>query len=323
MIDFQAEENFYNKKFHFSYSGLNKLLFAPSAFYKHYILNQREDRMEQHMLEGKLLHCLLLEEDKFDEQFVISPVKLPGDSAKKVIDKVFVKALIDGYLELSLEDLKADVLQVLQEINLHQSLKTDEQRIEKMVTDENKSYYDFLRTKGDKSVIDIETLTRAKENAAIVRQNDKINKLLSIGNPATSNELKLEAESEYQFGLRGIIDNLNIDHSNKVIYINDLKTSGKTLDDFPETIEYYKYWLQAAIYVRLVRANYPDLSNYKVKFHFVVIDRLSQPYAFEVSSVTLRDWIDRLDEILKIADYHYSNRKFELPYKYEVGNVIL
>lgn len=323
MIDFQAEENFYSKKFHFSYSGLNKLLFAPSAFYKHYILNQREDRMEQHMLEGKLLHCLLLEEDKFDEQFVLSPVKLPGDSAKKVIDKVFTKALIDGYLELSLEDLKADVLQVLQEINLHQSLKTDEQRIEKMLTDENKSYYDFLRTKGDKSVIDIDTLTRAKENAAIVRQNDKINKLLAIGNPATSNELKLEAESEYQFGLRGIIDNLNIDHSDKVIYINDLKTSGKTLDDFPETIEYYKYWLQAAIYVRLVRANYPDLSDYKIKFHFVVIDRLSQPYAFEVSSVTLRDWVDRLDEILKIADYHYSNRKFELPYKYEVGNVIL
>ena len=275
------------------------------------------------MLEGKLLHSLLLEEDKFDEQYVLSPVKLPGDSAKKVLDKVFVKALIDGYLELSLEDLKADVLQILQEINLHQSLKTDEQRIEKMITDENKSYYDFLRTKGDKSVIDIEILTRAKENAAIVRQNDKINKLLAIGNPATSNELKLEAESAYQFGLRGIVDNLNIDHSNKVIYINDLKTSGKTLDDFPETIEYYKYWLQAAIYVRLVKANYPDLSDYKIKFHFVVIDRLSQPYAFEVSSVTLNSWVDRLDEILKIADYHYSNRKFELPYKYEVGNVIL
>ena len=123
MIDFQAEENFYKKKFHFSYSGLNKLLFAPGAFYKHYILNQREDRMEQHMLEGKLLHSLLLEEDKFDEQYVLSPVKLPGDSAKKVLDKVFVKALIDGYLELSLEDLKADVLQILQEINLHQSLQ--------------------------------------------------------------------------------------------------------------------------------------------------------------------------------------------------------
>jgi hypothetical protein len=254
---------------------------------------------------------------------VLSPVKLPGDSAKKVLDKVFTRALIDGYLELSLEELKTDVLQVLQEINLHQSLKTDEQRIEKMITEENTSYYDFLRTKGDKSVIDIEILTRAKENAAIVRQNDKINKLLGIGNPATSNELKLEAESEYQFGLRGIIDNLNIDHSNKVIYINDLKTSGKTLDDFPETIEYYKYWLQAAIYARLVKANYPDLKDYKVKFHFIVIDKLSQPYAFEVSTVTYNSWMDRLDEILKIADYHYSNRKFELPYKYEVGNVIL
>jgi len=323
MIDFQAEENFYSKKFHFSYSGLNKLLFAPGAFYKHYILNQREDRMEQHMLEGKLLHSLLLEEDKFDEQYVLSPVKLPGDSAKKVLDKVFTKALIDGYLELSLEEVKTDILQVLQEINLHQSLKTDEQRIEKMMTEENKSYYDFLRTKGDKSVIDIDILTRAKENAAIVRQNDKIRELLGIGNPATSNELKLEADCEYQFGLRGIIDNLNIDHSNKVIYINDLKTSGKTLDDFPETIEYYKYWLQAAIYARLVRANYPDLKDYKIKFHFIVIDKLSQAYAFEVSTVTYNSWIDRLDEILKIADYHYSNRKFELPYKYEVSNVIL
>ena len=106
MIDFQAEENFYKKKFHFSYSGFNKLLFAPSAFYKHYILNQREDRMEQHLIEGSLLHCLLLEEDKFDEKYVVSPVNLPGDSIKNVVDKVFVKALVTNNLHLSLEELE-------------------------------------------------------------------------------------------------------------------------------------------------------------------------------------------------------------------------
>jgi hypothetical protein len=135
-------------------------------------------------------------------------------------------------------------------------------------------------------------------------------------------EVPLVMDTQYDFGLRGFVDNINIDHGAKVIYINDLKTSGKLLQDFPETIEYYKYWLQAAVYCKLVRANY-SLSDYKIKFHFIVVDKLTQCYAFEVSTETLKSWMDKLDEIMKIADYHYTNRKFDLPYEYEVGGIIL
>lgn len=322
MIDFQAEENFYKKKFHFSYSGFNKLLFAPSAFYKHYILNQREDKMEQHLIEGSLLHCLLLEEDKFHDKYVVSPVNLPGDSIKNVVDKVFVRALVTNNLDLSLEQLEDDILQILQDINLYQSLKTDAQRVEKVVTDASISYYNFLASKGDKAVIDEDTLNKVKGYAEIVRSNDKITSLLNIGGTYSQSEVPLVMDTQYDFGLRGFVDNINIDHDAKVIYINDLKTSGKMLQDFPETIEYYKYWLQAAVYCRLVRANY-SLGNYKIKFHFIVVDKLTQCYAFEVSTVTLNSWMDKLDEIMKIADYHYTNRKYDLPYEYEVGNVIL
>lgn len=183
MIDFQAEENFYKKKFHFSYSGFNKLLFAPSAFYKHYILNQREDKMEQHLIEGSLLHCLLLEEDKFHDKYVVSPVNLPGDSIKNVVDKVFVRALVTNNLHLSLEELEDDILYILQDINLYQSLKTDAQRVEKVITDASISYYNFLATKGNKSVIDEETLNKVKGYAEIVRSNSKITSLLNIGVP--------------------------------------------------------------------------------------------------------------------------------------------
>ena len=322
MIDFQAEENFYKKKFHFSYSGFNKLLFAPSAFYKHYILNQREDKMEQHLIEGSLLHCLLLEEDKFHEKYVVSPVNLPGDSIKNVVDKVFTRALMNGHTDLSLEQNEFDILEILKEINLYQSLKTDAQRVEKVVTDASISYYNFLTTKGDKAVIDEDTLNKVKGYAEIVRSNEKITNLLNIGGTFSMSEVPFVMDTQYDFGLRGFVDNVNIDHGAKVIYINDLKTSGKLLQDFPETIEYYKYWLQAAVYCKLVRANY-GLSDYKIKFHFIVVDKLTQCYAFEVSQVTLNSWMDRLDEIMKIADYHYTNRKYNLPYEYEVGNVIL
>jgi hypothetical protein len=322
MIDFQAEENFYKKKFHFSYSGFNKLLFAPSAFYKHYILNQREDKMEQHLIEGSLLHCLLLEEDKFHDKYVVSPVNLPGDSIKNVVDKVFTRAWANNNLDLSLEQNEFEILEILKDINLYQSLKTDAQRVEKVVTDASISYYNFLTTKGDKAVIDEETLNKVKGYAEIVRSNEKITSLLNIGSPFSMSEVPFVMDTQYAFGLRGFVDNVNIDHGAKVIYINDLKTSGKLLQDFPETIEYYKYWLQAAVYCKLVRANY-GLSDYKIKFHFIVVDKLTQCYAFEVSQVTLDSWMDRLDEVMKIADYHYTNRKFDLPYEYEVGNVIL
>jgi hypothetical protein len=54
-----------------------------------------------------------------------------------------------------------------------------------------------------------------------------------------------------------------------------------------------------------------------------VVDKLTQCYAFEVSSETFNNWMYKLNEIMKIADYHYTNRKFDLPYEYEVGGVIL
>jgi hypothetical protein len=280
--------------------------------------------MEQHLIEGTLLHCLLLEEDKFNEKFVLSPNKLPGDSAKKVLDKVFTRALIDGYTELSLEDLSSDIIMVLQEINLHQSLKTDEQRVEKMITEENKSYYDFLRTKGDKLVIDNETLDKVKISVEEVKGNSKAWSLLGIGNPDTKSEVPLQTDLlNYNFGLKGIVDNIRVAHDEKTIYINDLKTTGKMIQDFPETVEYYKYWLQAAVYVRLARASYPELKDYKIKFHFVVVDKINQCYAFEVSKVTLNKWLDDLDDVLKIAAYHYDSRNYDLPYMYKEGNVIL
>jgi hypothetical protein len=50
IFDPQAEDRFYDNKFYFSYSGLNKLLYSPSIFYKHYVLNQQEDRTDAHLV---------------------------------------------------------------------------------------------------------------------------------------------------------------------------------------------------------------------------------------------------------------------------------
>jgi hypothetical protein len=83
------QKDFFNKKFYYSFSSLSKLMWSPAAFYSIYVLGLREEKTESYLVNGKLIHNLLLEPEKFDQQFIISPTTLPGDSIRKVLGRVF------------------------------------------------------------------------------------------------------------------------------------------------------------------------------------------------------------------------------------------
>jgi len=252
---------------------------------------------------------------------VVSLSTLPGDNARKVIDKVYALSCQDGCEALSLSTHEVIILDILREINLHQSLKTDQQRVEKMLTAENINYYEFLKSKGSKTVIDQETYDKLKGYVEIIRSNESVTSLLQLGSINSWSEVPLEAEINYSFGLKGIIDNYVYDPETKVVTVNDFKTTGKTISEFKETVDYYKYWLQAAIYYKLIEGNFKGLSE--IRFNFIVIDKYQQVFAFPVCAATLHSWIWELEECLKKAEYHYSNRRYDLPYDYIVNKVTL
>ncbi len=136
-------ELFYKKPFWFSYSSINKLLFSPRMFYSHYVLNQREDSTDAHLVAGRVLHCLLFEPENYDKHFVSMLGKYPTDSQRKIIDTIFKYHCAVGNNTLSLNDYSQEILSELLTANLYQSLKTDEQRLEKIPTQENKYYFEF------------------------------------------------------------------------------------------------------------------------------------------------------------------------------------
>jgi hypothetical protein len=184
--------------------------------------------------------------------------------------------------------------------------------------------------------MDQETYDRCLEGVNIVKDNKSIMKLLSLGDSSfelleVHNELMLEMDLKDQpFGLKGIIDNLVIDYENKEVRINDLKTTSKSLNEFENSLDYYKYWMQAAIYVKLAVAfvqkelgKEQSLKDWNIKFHFVVLDRYSNVYAFPVSNESMLDWQARLKEIIKKANYHYTKRDYKLPYEFAMGQVKL
>ena len=137
----EKEEQFYsNDKFKFSYSSLNKLLFSPSLFYKDYILQDREIRTDKHLVEGKLVHCLVFEPENLNKKFNIVPGKAPSDSVRKILKNM---SLYTDAVKLADVDDKI-ILDSLIEFNLYQSLKADEARIAKVRTLDNEPYWEFL-----------------------------------------------------------------------------------------------------------------------------------------------------------------------------------
>ena len=329
-------EEFYSKPLYLSYSALNKLIYAPVLYYNHYVLKQKEDKLDSYLIDGKLIHCLLLDNGSFDQQFILMPDTLPTDSARTVIDKVYIlhREKCKIYLDFTTSELTVyteEILNILKEINLHQSLKTDQQRLDKIITEQAKSYFEFLKIKKDKTLVDSETMKRCNDSVTVLKTNPKVSNLLGLfvsemDNVDIKNEQEFKAELDKSFGLKGIIDSLKLDHDSKIIYINDLKTTGKSLIDFPETVEFYNYWAQAAIYQRLVWYNFNDLifnQGYKVLFNFIVVDKYLQVYPFAVSDDTMSKWQLKLENLFNEANWHYSNKNYNLPFKFATGNVIL
>jgi Na+/pantothenate symporter len=79
------------------------------------------------------------------------------------------------------------------------------------------------------------------------------------------------------------------------------------------------------IYAKFISTNSSDENqkNYKIIFKFVVIDKYDQVYVFPVSEETLVRWMTSLREALQEANYHYSERKYDLPYVFATGSVTL
>jgi hypothetical protein len=326
----EKEDLFFNKDVYLSFSGLSKLIRTPILYYNHYILNEREDKQEQAMIEGKLLHCLLLTPERFEEEYIIALSDTPSENPRKVIDTVF-----NHYLELEnddreeLSDFGNAILDVLVDMNLYQSLKTDAQRIDKITTvQKNLDYWNYLKTSKDKTLINQDTYDFISESVEKIKSNSQIMQTMGfikdfMDNIEVYNEIELECNTQYCYKLRGIIDNLVIDHDKKVIRINDLKKTSKHITDFVDSIDFYQYWMQLCIYYLLVVKNknfykyYAE--GYNVELRFIVIDLFKQIGMYKISNDTLTSWYSRTEKALQIGHNYLSNRYFDLPYKFING----
>jgi len=336
------EDEFYAQKYYFSYSALNRLSYAPQMFYRHYVLNQRDDKMTDALLQGKIIHCKLLDDGSFDNNFILLPGTMPGDNAKAIVQKIYEEWKELRPEGVTLKDYKTRIIEILKEINLHQALTDDkkapmltgdDKRLEKIATQQNDDYFEFLKRSEGRDVVDIETLDYCVSVVDVLKQNSEVDALLGLSageeNVQVFNELPIQMElAGRPFGLKGILDNVKVDFDKKVIQVNDLKTTSKSISDFQESVDYWNLWMQAAIYDTMVRetflrSNDIDETDWSVEFTFIVVDKYTQVYPFRVSPESMVIWKAKLEQKILEAEWHYTNRNYSLPYVFATSKVTL
>lgn len=337
-MDEQALEEFYSKKFYFSYSSMKRLLYSPKSFYEHYIAGNKEEKISKNLLLGKLIHCLLLEPNELENKFIISPVSTPNGDTFKLLNDLY-KEQSAKVSELStLRDFKEEVLEKLKEINLHQSLTDgkkegeptgDEKRIAKICIEQNETYFRFLCKSKNKNVVDQQQYDYAKNAVSVITANDNIAKIMYLYSTEFDNveiynehEIKMDSTPISNVGLKGIIDRIIIDHDKKLITIIDFKTTSKGLSNFKDTVEFYDYDIQIMIYGTLAMHLYGHL-DYNFKLYFIVIDEFLNEYAFEVKNSFLDKRVDKYQSWFDKCQYHYNNKSYRLPYEFDLKKEVL
>jgi hypothetical protein len=184
-----------------------------------------------------------------------------------------------------------------------------------------------------KTKVDHAMYDNAKDVVEIIKASDHVMKIMGYTKDKITDEVEMFNEVELAafpeklpFGLRGFIDNLVFDHTNKVIRVNDLKKTSKDINSFQDTIEYYRYWIQASMYYILVKSVYldsPKYADYDFEFRFIVIDQYMQVGAIKISTDTLKMWIRDTNSKLHEAIYHFENRNFDLPYPFLIHNELV
>lgn len=333
VINLQTE--FYSKPFSFSYSSINTLLYNPVIFFNTYVLKAHEERIQEHLATGKLIHLLMLEPEKFEEKFIeYSFEKLPSKNILNILYTLYkeLKLFPDSIVE-SLDKYDDRILELLKEKNLFQHYKEDSTKLKSFREEFIKKYWDYLRTKGNKTIITKENNEFCKKAVEVLLSDPNVcNRIgcniTEFNNVEVFNELEFDIKnSSLPFGFKGIIDNLVINHDEKTITITDIKTTSKTLAEFKNTVDYYKYWIQAVIYLNAVGNHlYKHLveQNYSINFGFLVIDKYFNNYCFEVSEKTSEEWFRRFNsEVLPSILFHYNEKSYHLPYEFQKGIVYL
>jgi hypothetical protein len=273
------------------------------------------------MKHGSVVDILLTDRiqntNLFNEEYVVYDENKPTATLGLLCD-----IILNNYIEIP------DVNEVLNIVNKN-SYWSKYKEDTKIANFNIPEFWDYLKIKfetKDKKIVTKEEYTKAKESVDIFLNHEYTK---GIFNNNLENHYQYKIKFKYKnFTFKGILDKLTIDHTNKKVYMEDIKTGAPKSLEFMESFIKYRYYLQECVYSLAFEHICKELNlvDYKLMpFKFIYLSRTENfPLIYQVSekwhNAALNGFMMAgkykyrgLNHLLDDIYYHWKNKEFILP----------
>lgn len=312
---------------HVSHSSLSALKVSPQYFVKY--VNRELSKDSKSLDLGSAIHCFILENDQFNDRYIVSDVDVVGGMMG-----TFIEALVENekYLQTSVYDSTEDTPEefaIHSEEHLYEicylkaGFKTPLAGVIKKLADEkNQNYLNFLREVKDKLVLSQEDFDIILKCADSVKNHALAGNICNTASITGAEPEKEISWTSKGFNVKSIIDNLILDKEKKLVTIVDLKTTAKSVYNFTRSYASYGYYRQMAIYRKAVHSYLDEMGensmDYDIKQYIVAVQTtgLCECVVYEPDNTDLSIAIDEFDSLLDRLKWHQDHNRWDYPMEY-------
>lgn len=276
----------YYKDNRISQSALKDLLIHPMFFNLKHNEGIIKKEKKSFLDLGSLVDCIVLTPEFFGEIYSFYDKSISPQT------RTLVEHIVNKNIDYSSYDIIQDTMRELKIFNTIKKLDT----IKKKLEEENfEDYIEFYQQNKSKNIINNQLYNSALKIANSLLTSEFTKDFFRI----TENIEILTALPIYwiyeDIECKSLLDLLLINHANKTISINDLKTTSDYTNNFKYSISKYRYDFQAAFYYEAVKwwiKNVrKDLTGYTLlpEFNLIVESTTTpgSPLAYRLSKETL------------------------------------
>ena len=262
--------------------------------------NKDEEDNNKATAVGRMVECLLLEPENFDNKFYLSAcVSAPSGNMLS-----FVEALYTLTRDATGENgtVNADFQELMKEAYLKSGYKIAFERVVNTFSGgDAEIYYNEIRTVRSKGllVVTADDVGNAEKIAEELKVNEVTKDILSLTNSArysVYNQLQLENFEIEGLKMKGMMDLVHVDHLKKTIQIYDLKCVWNVEGFYWDYYLYRRAYIQAFVYWKACKIMTRDKNHEWYDYEvlppmFIVCDSINyyNPLIYKMTYEDLKD----------------------------------
>lgn len=265
---------------------------------------------------GSLVDCILTAPEEFDDRFYVADIDKFGDKMRLIVEMLNQMCPDAETIEDCIDQYMIETLNTVG----YQSGWKDDTRIKK-VKELGAEYFTVLKYSTGKIVISPQEFSEAQQCVQTLKTHPFTYQIFECNE---DEEIFYQLKFKTDIGeanMRCMFDIIKINYKDKWIRPIDLKTTGKSTEEFEKSFLDWNYWIQGQAYSFILKSvlgfdNY--FKDFKIlPFQFCTINKNDlNPLIWEMDNEkTLKFIEDKYSvswvSLLEDANWHFKNGKFD------------